>query len=220
MGDAYRIRVRCTNCGAVFRALPEHAGWTVACPKCNAPATVPPAQADDDFEPIDDRPRRAARRSGRGGAAWVLWALASLSLLVALVALGVAFFRDPLGSGVSKYDFSSPRAALESRMKIEMNRDMRAMMELESLFEGKRQKERLDTLEVRKEAEFRDKTLLFIAYKQDGVYKYSIYGFEKDAGTGYWREKYVSDYDVEKENKELAAEMRRFRTSGQLGSGR
>lgn len=129
-------------------------------------------------------------------------------------------FRDPLGSGISKYDFSTPRAALVSRMKIEANKDIRAMIEFESRVHSKEQKEKIDTLEVRKEADFRGKKILFVAFKAKGVNKYSIEGFEKDANTGYWLPSYVGSFEVEKDDKELAEQMRRWEKSGELGSGK
>jgi ribosomal protein S27AE len=207
MGDVDRIRVTCTNCGAVIRAKHEHAGRTVTCPKCNAPTTIPPLQMDDDPLPIDTPPQCGI----------VHWILPSLSLVIAVAALGVAVFRDPLGSGISKYDFTTPRAALESRMKMELNQDIRAMMEFQIRVRGKKEKERLATLEVRKEAEYQGKKILFIAFKVDGVNKYDTESFEKDASTGFWIPAYVGAYEVEKDNKELADQMRRWKSSGELG---
>lgn len=161
------------------------------------------------FEP---KPSSAPRNQGRGMLGLIL---PCVLLVVALAALGVTLFKDPLGSGISKYDFSTPRAALESRMKIEMNNDVRALLELDTRVNGKKQKEQLDTLEVRKEAEYRGKKILFVAYKEDGINKYTVQSFEKDASTGYWLTSYVSAYDVEKDNKELAGQMRKWKDSGE-----
>jgi hypothetical protein len=143
-------------------------------------------------------------------------ALSGLAAALALVALGVALFRDPLGSGMKNYNFTTPRAALESSVKIEMNKDLRAMMEFESKVRGSQQKEKLDTLEVRKEAEFRGKKILFITFKADGVSKYRTEGFEKDAKTGLWMSVHVGSYEVEKDDKELGEQMERWTKSGEL----
>ena len=146
--------------------------------------------------------------------------LPCLSLLVALAALWIALFRDPLGSGISKYNFSTPRNALESYLKIQINHDMRAEIELSSLVRGKDLKEELSTLDVRKEVEFRGKKMLFVAFKEKGVNKYDILSFEKDADTGFWIRTGVGAYEVEKDNKELANQMRRWEESGELGNGK
>ena len=146
--------------------------------------------------------------------------LPCLSLLVALAALWIALFRDPLGSGISKYNFSTPRNALESYLKIQINHDMRAEIELSSLVRGKDLKEELETLEIRKEVEFQGRKILFVAFKQKGVNKYEVTGFEKDAETGFWKQTGASAYSVEDANKELADQMRRWEKSGELGNGK
>jgi hypothetical protein len=90
--------------------------------------------------------------------------LASIALVIALMALFLSIFREPLGpvyrmnwhafsSPLSGYDFSTPAAALQSSMKAEYNRDIRAMMEFTRLSEEKELKERIDTLEIKKEVE-------------------------------------------------------------------
>jgi hypothetical protein len=56
-------------------------------------------------------------------------------------------------SPVSRYDFTTPAAALKSNMNVEYNRDVRAMMEYSRLFEDKELKEKIDTLEIKKEVE-------------------------------------------------------------------
>ena len=146
--------------------------------------------------------------------------LPCLSLLVALAALWIALFRDPLGSGISKYNFSTPRVAYESYLKMRINQDHRAQKEMDSLVFGKQLKEELETLEIRKEVEFQGRKILFVAFKQKGVNKYEVTGFEKDAETGFWRQTGASAYSVEDANKELADQMRRWEKSGELGNGK
>lgn len=142
--------------------------------------------------------------------------LSCAALVVALVALGVVVFRDPLGSGIRHYDLSTPRASLESQIKMELDGDIRARLELQRQIQGKMLKERLSTLRVRKEAIFRGKKILFLAYKENGVDKYLTKSFEKDANTGFWLPTYVSTYEVTNEDKDLAAQMKRWEESGEL----
>src|SRR5262245_49789768 len=52
------------------------------------------------------------------------------ALPLAVAALLVSRFRNPLGRGLDAYDFSTPRAELESEAKITANGDVRAMLEL------------------------------------------------------------------------------------------
>ena len=56
--------------------------------------------------------------------------------------------------------------------------------------------------------------------KKKGVNKYDILSFEKDADTGFWIRTGVGAYEVEKDNKELANQMRRWEESGELGNGK
>lgn len=97
---------------------------------------------------------------------------------------------------------------------------MRAEIELSSLVRGKDLKEELETLEIRKEVEFQGRKILFVAFKQKGVNKYEVTGFEKDAETGFWKQTGASAYSVEDANKELADQMRRWEKSGELGNGK
>jgi hypothetical protein len=161
-------------------------------------------------------PVATAGRPPRLSPAWVSLALSGLAVLVAIAALVVALVRDPLGSGLANYDFSTPKAALISQMKIALNKDIRALLELQSQIKSKKLKEAIDTVEVRKEAEFQGKKILFVAFKEDGVNKYKTGAFEKHAETGFWQPTYVSAFTVEKENKELAAQMRRWEEAGEL----
>jgi hypothetical protein len=86
-----------------------------------------------------------------------------VALVVAVLALFLAVFRDPfgpvyrmnwhVGPPMAGYDFSTPSAALRSRLKIEAARDVRAMMEYSRLLEMKELNEKLDTLEIKKEVD-------------------------------------------------------------------
>ena len=140
------------------------------------------------------------------------------ALLVSLGALALAAFRDPLGAGLKKYDFSTPKAAMVSHARMQINGDVRALVELQQRTEGRKVKEMLDTLDVRKEVEHRGRKLLFVTYKKDGVSKYEVAGFEKDAATGFWLPRSTYGFDVEKDDKDLAEQMRRWKDGGTLSA--
>jgi hypothetical protein len=210
MGDVDRIRVTCASCGVVVRARYEHAGRTVGCPKCNAPMTIPPLQMDDDPLPADAPPRRVARKLGTG---IVHWILPCLSLVIAVAALGVALFRDPLGSGISSYDFSSPEAAAKSMVQIVKNRDFKAQLELVYFVEGLSGEEMARTFEIHRTADFNDQKILFVSFTRKGKKIREIQSFEKDPETKLWLLKHVRESDVRKVNEQLAKEIEAWRSN-------
>src|SRR5262249_13880419 len=77
-------------------------------------------------------------------------------------------------------------------------------------------KEAIETMEVRKEAEFKDKKILFVAFKEAGVNKYKTEAFEKHTETGFWIPTYLRSYTVAKDNKQLAEQMKMWEDDGQL----
>jgi hypothetical protein len=146
--------------------------------------------------------------------------LASLALLAALAALGLVLFRNPLGAGVGRYNFSTPRDALFSGLEMDANHDLRAYIELHQIAEGPQIKEKLKTLEVRYEREYKGKKILFISYEEKHEKKHETAAFEKDAASGLWLRRFVSDYEVEKDDRNLAEEMRNWSANGDLGPRR
>jgi hypothetical protein len=157
------------------------------------------------------------REEGGGGAGIV----AGLALILSLVAIGgVAYLwflkPDPLGKGLKAYDVSTPAAMMKAELQMRANGDIKAFAELERKGMNKELKEEIDTLEVKKEATWGTKTILFVTYKNDGKPKYETRGFEKNAESGLWDHSYVSALDVEKDNKKLADMMRSWQDSGSL----
>src|SRR5262249_9207842 len=143
--------------------------------------------------PIPGTPTRP-RQAARGGLLPVI--LGGSALAVSLLALALNLFRgNPLGAGLSKYDFSTPRAAMTSQWEMEVNGDIRALIEYGSTVNGPRIREKLKTLDVRKEAEWHGKKILFIRYESDGVKRYETVGMEKDAKSGFWMNRYVDDFE-------------------------
>lgn len=152
-------------------------------------------------------------RTGSGNAAI---ALAMLALVASGIALAVALLRDPLGKGLSAYDFTTPVKALRSDDEMKLNTDLRAVMQLQRKIEGKKIREKLDTLEVRRESEFAGKKLLFITFKDGGISRYRVAAYEKDAETGLWMSAYVSKYEVEQADKALSDQMTKWERDGSL----
>jgi hypothetical protein len=118
----------------------------------------------------------------------------ALSLLLSCFALGLALFavgrsllHNPLGAGASRYDFSNPRAALVSEIKVKLNKDLLAMVELGLMEERPQLKEKLKTLEVRKEIERDGMRYLFVSFNEKGVKRYQALPFKRSAQTGHWQ---------------------------------
>ncbi|HEY2783843.1 MAG TPA: hypothetical protein VGJ05_02610 [Fimbriiglobus sp.] len=129
-----------------------------------------------------------------------------LALCFALGSLVVVFFRDPLGHGLSAYDFSSPEAAVKSQMEILEKSDFRALIELQRHKAGEL-KQSIKTLEISRVADWQDKKICFVAYLERGRKKKEIESFEKDLETKLWLPIFVSRFDVEKTDPKLAKEM-------------
>ena len=154
---------------------------------------------------------------GNGGAT----VLAGFSLIISLVAVGgvayLWFLRpDPLGKGLKSYDMTTPASSLKSEWQMEMNGDLKALLEFQRKHPSKELKEKIESFEVKKEATWGEKSILFYSFKQDGKNQYRTQGFEKNAETGFWKPSYVDATEVEKDNKKLADMMRSWQSSGSL----
>lgn len=152
-------------------------------------------------------------------------AISVIALVVAVIGLGLALFRDPMkpgfafsnpfGDGLSGYDFDSPTAAYKSELEIEKKRDLRAMLALQQKVKDREVQEHIDTLKVEEEVDYKKKDkdraveykVLFTSYKENGQAKKRVVSMEKDTDTGIWHRRYLSPYDVEKDNKELGRKM-------------
>jgi hypothetical protein len=153
-------------------------------------------------------------------------AVAVIALVIALLGVVLTLCRDPyksgfgfsnpFGDGLGGYDFDSASGAYKAQLEIEQIRDIRANLALQRKLNGKELKERLDTLKVEKEVDFKKKEkdksvdykVLFISYKQKGEDRKEVVTMTKDADAGIWHRQYLSSSDVEKDNKDLAREMR------------
>jgi len=179
-------------------------------------------------------------RIGRPGSA-VTAVLAGLALVVALGSLFLTVFRDPFGpvtqmnwkptgTGLEGYDFSTPAGAYKGRLEIEQKHDIRAVMELQRQLEEKELKEKIDTLEVKKEADLqlpgkgeaalnakddkdakkREIKVLFITFLRDGKRQHKVEFMEKHADSGLWKPTYVGQRMVKGVDPKLAEEVQKW----------
>jgi hypothetical protein len=175
------------------------------------PAPAPQEPAPERPAPFAAEPRGKAPTNLSLLGSFVLSACA---LVLSLVALGLHFFADPLGPGLARYDFTTPRAALVSQMQIQRRHDVRAALELQALTAGGNLQEKLNTLEVPKEADWNGVHILFISYREDGVKRYGTAGFEKNARTGLWAPAPVPLPAVREQDPELAKQIESWEKDG------
>jgi hypothetical protein len=142
--------------------------------------------------------------------------LSTAAVALALLALALHFWANPLGPGLAGYDLSTPRAALVSRLQMQQRKDIRAALELQALTEGDKFREKLDTLEVEREVEWKGGTILFIAFQQDGVRRHSAVGFERDARTGYWLQVPLNLDRVRAADPDLAKHVESWESEGRF----
>jgi hypothetical protein len=174
-------------------------------------------------------PSKTAIRRGSGFANVV----AVLALLIAVAALAYAVchdpngpitkMRNPLDPPLVGYDFSSPAAALKADMQMQSKGDLRAHAELTKQIRGPELKEQLDSLEVKKEADFkqpdplagpgqagkfRDLKLLFVTFKKNGESQYTVEALVKHPDSGLWQRTVFNYAYAEATDKALAKEVR------------
>ncbi len=232
--------IQCPSCGA-RASVPETAvGRSVKCPQCRTLFTVaaasyeprspaydepPPPPARRHEEPEYDEPaprtRRAAAadRPRRSVLGLLGFLMGGLALLVALAALGLTLFRDPLGGGLRKYNFSTPRDSIVSQSRMLSDMDFRAMMELGKIMNGKRDEEKIRTLDIRKEVDYAGKKIIFYAYEFKGKKQHGVDFFEKDNDTGYWlpdRSDFRWREDLRKDRPEVEEWIHSFPGSGEF----
>lgn len=141
-------------------------------------------------------------------------------IILSIVAICIASFSvfqpssNPLGNGLSAYNLTTPEAACKSILSMTANNDIRALIELERLSKSQAYDEQLDTLSIHKEVNSRGRKLLFVSFKNNGVPKYEVRGFEKDAETGFWTPAYVSSYSIKEYDKRLSEQIKSWEALG------
>ncbi len=132
--------------------------------------------------------------------------MSACALALSLLALAWTLASDPLGKGIEGYDLSSPEGALRSELKMQLNQDIRARIQLDAMKKGKTVREKLETLKVHRTSDYAGKKLLFVSFTDNGISKYDVEAAEKDADTGMWLHTFVSIYDIEDSALQEAAE--------------
>jgi hypothetical protein len=184
------------------------AGITAVAPAAFRPMPAPPAGPAHAGFPEKGR---------RGGGALMFGIIVpAVALVVALAALAWSLFRDPMGPGLRGYDLSTPKGTLRAELEMALNMDVRAAIELEYRRNAARSKEKLKTLEVRKQADWKGTTILFVTYLRKGLRQHEVVGYEKNAEAGIWAPKFVSSYDVRSDNRELAEAMDLWVCKGEI----
>lgn len=158
---------------------------------------------------------RSTPPSIRPGATTAPFVLSLVAFLLALTVTGYIVHRDPPWGRLSKYDFSTPEAAMRSHLKMEANADILTRAEYEARIEKKPSREMLASLEIKAvtHAAMDLKTVVFYRYQvTDPASKktrerQAVQWFEKDEDTGYWKKTYVDLSRVHAVNKRLAAEI-------------
>lgn len=185
--------------------------------------------------------------SPRGGFNFALM-LAIIGIGLGGVALYLTLTFDPFDSNVAgkgfkgaldkyKEELKTAGGTAKAEIDMQLNRDFRAMIEYQTLFEQKQLKEKSDTFKVEKDADFKrepDKDpkakknkgsgefkILFVTFKEDGedkkelivMEKYSLASSSESAEKReLWRRSHgLSSAEVGSKNKELADEMDKWK---------
>lgn len=113
--------------------------------------------------------------------------LSVVAIVISLGTLARTYYHKPLGEGMSRYDMTTPKAAIESQLRMVADSDLLAVLEMNLLGDDDLAAEKLRTLEVAKESEWRGSKVLFVRFEQNGIKKYDAEYLSKDAKTGIWR---------------------------------
>jgi hypothetical protein len=206
------IIVSCA-CGQKLRAKDDKVGHSFHCPACGALVTVPwpdSSPRTPEEPPPDLPPQIKANTEASLPAAFtphtsrlpavpterVPLIVSAIAIVLSLCCIIYTTLHDPLGAGLSSYDFTTPQNALQSQLQIDANSDLRAAIELQRAKNGRAEQEKRDTVKVHRESSYEGKKILFISYNENGLPKHEIAAFEKDAETGFWFPGYVSTYKM------------------------
>jgi hypothetical protein len=110
--------------------------------------------------------------------------ISSLAILLSVFTIGRCWYGGPRADRLAKYDFSTPQIALVSQMALEL--DLFAQIQFQAKVDRPILEEYLQTLEVKKEADFEGKKILFVSFAQNGVKTFKTEEMQKDTQTGIW----------------------------------
>ena len=170
----------------------------------------PPTYVPRDASPAPRRPGDPASGKSRSKATYFFGVA---SLVLTLFAIGYTLSRNPPGGRASKYDFSSPEAALRSQLKMRANGDYQAEVEYQIQLQKKELRRVADSLEVIRTADFEDKKVLFIQYLvpeaksgNEEEMKFAEW-FEKDPSSGYWVPLHEGPPGWQRKDRQLAEDI-------------
>ncbi|MCS7020564.1 MAG: DUF4339 domain-containing protein [Gemmataceae bacterium] len=109
---------------------------------------------------------------------------------------------------LNHYDFTSPKAAVESIRKMEYKGDDIALKELYRLRRSKLLEEKWRTFTISKKHDFQDKIIFFVKYNQSGQPVHGIICLEQDLETKLWVPAELDYAEISKLNKELYNSIR------------
>ena len=146
--------------------------------------------------------------------------LSIVAIVISLSSCMWMVFSNPAGKACKRYDFSTPKASLFSLAEMGANNDILAEEELRSLSNSLKMKERLKTLKVNKEVEWKGKKILFISYDRNGLTRHETPIFEKDDKTGFWLPaRRVSTSEIRSDDHELAKAMQEWEENSDKKKG-
>ena len=142
--------------------------------------------------------------------------LSVCAVLISLAAIIWTIYHDPFRSHLNRYDFSTPKGCLISVLELGANNDIGSSLALQRLLGQRAVEEKLRTIGVHKEAEWRGEKILFVSYEKNGIKKYATEAFSKDAETGFWQPSYVGIFSMGDEDKALSTMMKTWQEKGRF----
>lgn len=144
-------------------------------------------------------------------------AVSLLALALSVSALAMVWNQSqkhPLeffGESVEDYDFSTPWESLRSHKIMELN--PRATWELHHQEASEANEEFLRTVKLHRESEYKGTKILFITLQKNGLPRYEVVFFEKDADTGRWMKTYLNTFNIDEKDLQKAISDWEDRTS-------
>lgn len=213
--DARTARARLERNGLAVRELEEIATPPGEPPVFEGPPPIPVARGQTRAE--SGQPAHAAAAPARSSKWTYFFAVAGL--LLALFAAGYTVYRNPPLGRLSKYDLTTPEAALRSMTRMQADGDYKAMFEYQTKLMRTELQDISDTLVVHRTAPFEKQTAVFFQFrftnpltKQEQETKF-VEWFEKDERSGYWLPARERPRDLPQKDPQLAAEIEKWMRS-------
>jgi hypothetical protein len=223
---------QCPHCSAVVSEKEIQDGWCESCGKALSRSMMSQGKGTAG---------RSETASGRSGSLMSCFTLlfSVVTFFIAVAALLLALFREANGpiyrfnfnafhGDLGGYDFSSAAESYKSQMRVGYNQDDRVMAEFHKRLQPpevkEKLKEKLDTLEIKREAgielkqekrgsgdkkaeEKREIKILFATYKDDGETRYEVVEMERHPKSGLWIITFVEPAVLQAKDKDLVKDM-------------